>query len=312
MRRKPDSLLGRSARARFQLRLSVARPLRKTDYGRPIGRNALSVPIVDVWTQLPTARFLREKWLATLMRWTGGEPPSSDTPVESLLASMDEAGVALSLISGWSSPGGDLISNDEVEAAIDRAPARLKGLIGADISEPMEAVREIRRRAKTGKFVGVRIVPWLWGLPPNDRRYYPVYAACIDAGLPFCTQIGHTGPLKSSETGRLLPYLEDVLLDFPELVVVGGHVGFPWIDEVATMIRKFRNFHIDTSAYALHRLPEDFVRLMKGEGRDRIMFGTNFPMLTAKRCLEKIDTLGLGESAKDVFLRGNAKRVFHV
>ena len=273
--------------------------------------------VIDVWAQLPTARFWREKWLASLMRWTGEETPSSDAPVEMLLAAMDEADVALSLISGWSSPKGDLISNYEVERAIDisvidGAPARLRGLIGADISEPMEAVREIRRRAKTGKFVGVRIVPWLWDLPPNDRRYYPVYAACVDEGLPFCTQIGHTGPLKRSETGRLIPYLEDVMIDFPELVVVGGHVGFPWLDEVASMIRKFPTFHVDTSAYALHRLPEDFVNLMKGEGRERILFGTNFPMLTAKRCLEKLGALGLDDAGKTAFLGGNAKRVFGV
>ena len=89
----------------------------------------------------------------------------------------------------------------------------------------MGAVREIRRVVDGKRIVGVRLVPWLWDLPPNDRRYYPVYAACIETGVPFCTQIGHTGPLKRSETGRMLPYLEDVMLDFPELVVVGGHVG---------------------------------------------------------------------------------------
>lgn len=268
--------------------------------------------IVDAWAQLPTERFQREPWLASLRRWTGEEGTPPAVAPEALIAAMDEAGVSVSLISGWSSPKGDLISNDEVEAAIDAYPARLKGFIGADLSDPMAAVRDIRARAKTGKFVGVRIIPWLWGLPPNDRRYYPVYAACIDAGLPFCTQIGHTGPLKSSETGRLIPYLEDVMLDFPELVVVGGHVGFPWIGEVATMMRKFHNFHVDTSAYALHRLPEDFVRLMKGEGRERILFGSNFPMLTPKRCLEKLDALGLDEAGRAAFLGGNARRVFGV
>jgi predicted TIM-barrel fold metal-dependent hydrolase len=112
----------------------------------------------------------------------------------------------------------------------------------------MEAVREIRRWVDRGAFVGVRVVPWLWNLPPNDRRYYPVYAACIDAGVPLCTQIGHTGPLRRSEVGRLIPYLEDVMLEFPELIVVGRHVGFPWIDELITMTVKFPNFHVDTSA----------------------------------------------------------------
>src|SRR5215468_11691020 len=121
--------------------------------------------------------------------------------------------------------------------------------------------------------------PWLWALLPNDRRYYPVYATCIDLGVPFCTQIGHTGPLKRSETGRLIPYLEDVLLDFPELVVVGGHVGFPWLDELITLTVKFPNFFVDTSAYTVRRLPSGFVDYMKGLGATRVMFGTNWPMI---------------------------------
>jgi uncharacterized protein len=153
-------------------------------------------------------------------------------------------------------------------------------------------------------------VPWLWGLPPNDRRFYPVYSACVDAGVPFCTQIGHTGPLKSSETGRLIPYLEQVMLEFPELVLVGGHVGFPWLDELTTMTIKFQNFHVDTSAYALHRLPPALIDWMKGLGRTRVMFGTNWPMLSPQRCLEGLSALQLTDDASDAFLSGNARRVF--
>jgi uncharacterized protein len=149
-------------------------------------------------------------------------------------------------------------------------------------------------------------------LPPNDRRYYPVYVACIEAGVPFCTQIGHTGPLRRSETGRPIPYLEDVLLDFPELVVVGGHVGFPWIDEVLSLARKFRNFYVDTSAYAVHRLPPDFVTFMKGQGRARVLFGTNWPMLSPAQCLEGLNALGLDDEARHMFLEGNARHIFRL
>jgi predicted TIM-barrel fold metal-dependent hydrolase len=174
----------------------------------------------------------------------------------------------------------------------------------------MDAVREIRRWVDGKRFVGVRVVPWLWDLPPNDRRYYPVYAACIDAGVPFCTQIGHTGPLKRSETGRPIPYLEDVMLEFPELVVVAGHVGFPWLDELVTLTVKFPNFYVDTSAYTLRRLPPGFVEWMKGLGRERVMFGTNWPMLPPQRCLEDLSKLGLSPEAVEAFLFGNARRIF--
>ncbi len=265
---------------------------------------------VDVWAQITTERMAARPWLATLLRWTGQTSERLLPTVESTLAAMDEADVDISLIAAWHGPEGSLISNDEVEAAVEASGGRLRGLATVDLNQPMEAVREIRRRVDGKHFVGVRVVPWVWDLPPNDRRYYPIYAACVDAGVPFCTQIGHTGPLKRSETGRMLPYLEDVMLDFPELVVVGGHVGFPWLDELVTMTIKFPNFHADTSAYAVHRLPPAFVEWMKGIGRTRAMFGTNWPMLSPARCLGGLKGLGLTEEGEAAFLSGNARRVF--
>lgn len=265
---------------------------------------------IDVWAQMTTRRMAEEPWLATLLRWTGqtGSPviPSAAQTVEA----MDAAGVELSLLSAWYGPTGALISNDELLGQIEAAPTRFRGLASADIRKPMDAVRELKEIVDGDRIVGVRMVPWLWDLPPNDRRYYPIYTACVELGVPFCTQIGHTGPLLRSETGRLIPYLEDVLLDFPELVVVGGHVGFPWIDELTSLTVKFPNFHVDTSAYALHRLPASFVEYMKGVGSSRVMFGTNWPMLTPADCLKHLSSLALSTEQSEAFLVGNARRVF--
>lgn len=265
---------------------------------------------IDVWAQITTERMARAPWLATLLRWTGRAQDAGTPTPQSTLAAMDAGGVDLALLSAWYGPSGSLISNEEVAAQIAVAPDRLRGLASADLSDPMGAVRELRRWVDGRRFVGVRMVPWLWDLPPNDRRYYPIYAACVDLGVPFCTQIGHTGPLKRSECGRLIPYLEDVLLDFPDLVVVGGHVGFPWIDELITLTIKFPNFHVDTSAYAVHRLPPAFVDYMHGIGASRVMFGTNWPMLSPSQCLQHLDSLKLSAEQRAAYLAGNARRVF--
>lgn len=267
---------------------------------------------VDVWAQVVTERMAAEPWLATLLRWTGRSGESSATSVEDTLAAMDAAGVEIALLSAWHGPMGSLISNQEVDEQIGCSPDRFRGLASVDLRSPMDAVTEIRRWVDGVRFVGVRVVPWLWELPPNDRRYYPVYAACVDAGVPFCTQIGHTGPLRGSETGRPIPYLEDVLLDFPDLKIVGGHVGFPWLDELTSLTHKFPNLYVDTSAYALHRLPPGFVEYMRGPGRDRVMFGTNWPMVSASRCLAGLDTLGLDDEERDAFLSRTARTVFNL
>ncbi|MEM9495811.1 MAG: amidohydrolase family protein [Pseudomonadota bacterium] len=267
---------------------------------------------IDVWSQITTERMAASPWLSTLRRWTGQEGKPFVPSVASTLKAMDTANIDIALLSAWCGPQGSLISNAEVTEQINAAPDRFRGLATVDLTRPMEGVRELRQIVEGDQFVGVRIVPWLWDLPPNDRRYYPIYATCVDLGVPFCTQIGHTGPLLRSETGRLIPYLEDVMLDFPELVVVGGHVGFPWIDELVSMTVKFPNFHIDTSAYALNRLPPAFVDYLKGIGSSRVMFGTNWPMLSPAQCLEHLDQLGLSEGQAEAFLSGNAKRVFNL
>jgi len=266
--------------------------------------------IIDVWGQITTERMARAPWLATLARWTGREGQAFVPSVDSTLAAMDGAGVDMMLLSAWYGPEGALISNEEVAAQVDAAPDRFRGLASVDLRNPMQAVRDIRTFVDGKRFVGVRALPWLWNLPPNDRLYYPIYAACVDAGVPFCTQIGHTGPLCRSEPGRLIPYLEDVLLDFPELKVVGGHVGFPWLDELTSLTHKFHNLYVDTSAYALHRLPPAFVDFMKGAGRGRVMFGTNWPMLTPEQCLKALGSLVLSHEDEAAFLSGTARTVF--
>jgi predicted TIM-barrel fold metal-dependent hydrolase len=266
---------------------------------------------IDVWMQHPTPRFLRSDMLASLRRWTGDAIPDGQIPIEVTLAAMDEAEVDFGLLSAWRGPNGmDLISNDEVLEWVSRYPGRFAGLATADLSRPMVAVRELRRRICDG-FVGLRVVPWLWDAPPTDRRYYPLFAECIELGVPFCTQVGHTGPLRPSETGRPIPYIDQVALDFPELVIVCGHVGYPWTEEMVAVARKHENVYIDTSAYTTKRLPAELLRfLMTGTGQRKVLFGTNYPMIRHAHALAGLDNLGLTEDARRDYLHRNAERVF--
>lgn len=261
--------------------------------------------------QQPNATFMSQPWLETLLRWTGQEELPA-LSVDDTLRAMDAAGVERALLCAWSSPNGMLISNDEVAAQVSAHPDRFVGVAAVDLRRPVAAVHELRHAVRDLGFVALRIVPWLWNLPPDDRRYYPLYTACVELGIPFCTQIGHTGPLCPSEPGRPIPYLDNVILEFPELVVIGGHVGYPWIDEVISLATKYENFHIDTSAYAVHRLPTPLVDYMRGRGRTRVLFGTNWPMLSPERCLEHLDQLGLDDEAQSLFLAGNAERIFQL
>ncbi len=266
---------------------------------------------VDAWMQHPTPRFLAEEMFTSLRRWTGQELPTEKIPIAATLAAMDEAGIDVGLLSAWHAPGRVPISNDEVAEWVKAHPSRLAGLAGVDLDRPMRAVRELRRAVSELGFLGLRVIPWLWNAPPTDRRYYPLYAACVDLGVPFCTQVGHTGPLQPSEPGRPIPYIDQVAIDFPELRIVCGHVGYPWSEEMVAVARKHENVFIDTSAYTSQRLPRELVSYMKSRsGRHKVLFGSNYPMISPGRALADLDGLGLDQEVAELYLDGNARAVF--
>ena len=114
----------------------------------------------------------------------------------------------------------------------------------------MQAVAEVRGCVEELGFKGVRVLPWLWELPPTDRLFYPVCDACSELSVPFCTQIGHTGPLMPSEVGRPV-YLDRVALDFPGLVIVAGHSVFFILTPGRVRAKRTQ------SNRPLHRLPKE-------------------------------------------------------
>ncbi len=265
--------------------------------------------IIDAWAQHPTLRHISDPIFDSLKRWTKMPTPTEEIPVEITIAAMDYAGVSKSLISAWVAPGKEMISNDDVAGFVKTAPDRLVGIGSVDISKPMEAVKEIHRCVEELDFKGIRVLPWLWSVPPTDRLFYPVYVACCELDIPFCTQIGHTGPLMPSEVGRPL-YLDQVALDFPELKIVGGHIGYPWTEEAVAVASKHENVYIDTSAYTIKRYPPELTRYLKNHGKDKVLFGTNYPMINPSKALEGLGELGLSEETEALFLAGNVKRVF--
>ena len=267
-------------------------------------------PVIDARAQHPIPKFLADPMFETVRRWARSETIPAEIPLHFTTAAMETAKVERALLSAWHGPKGAMITNDQVAGWVRERPDLYSGIASVDISQPMKAVRELRRCVEELGMVAVRILPWLWELPPDDRRYYPIYAACIDLDVPFCLQVGHAGPMRPSEPGRPIPYLDRVACDFPELVIVGGHIGYPWTEEMISMATKYDNVYIDTSAYTPMRYPATLVEFMRGRGRTKVMFGTNWPMIPPAKCLEQVDLLQLDADARADFLAENARRVF--
>ena len=104
--------------------------------------------------------------------------------------------------------------------------------------------------------------------------------------------------------------LDDVACDFPELILIGIHVGIPWTDEMIAMAWKHKKVYIGSDAHAPKYWPPSFVHYIKSFGQDKVLFGTDFPVLGFERTREEVEALNIPDGAKRKFLRDNAIRIY--
>jgi len=233
-----------------------------------------------------------------------------------LIALMDAGGVDQICLAAWYRPGETIFSNAEVAEYTRAYPKRIYGLASVDLLDPVAACKELEHYVKVEGFKGLRIVPWLWNRAPTDAHYWPLFVKCIELDVPFLTQVGHTGPLCPSEVGRPIPYIDEVALKFPALKIICGHIGHPWTAEMVSVAWKHENVYIDTSAYSPKYYPPELIQFANTTGRKKVMFGTNFPQLQWRDCVQNVARhltggakMALREGTLQDFMGGNARRV---
>lgn len=260
--------------------------------------------IIDAWVQfipgVPADRHVTPEASNVFGKYGREDAIARGVGGDEVIAGMDRAGIDLAVCAG---------DNASVVDAVQRHGGRLFGQYHADPRRIMTAVREIKRHAREYGFVGVRIEPFLYERPPTDAIYYPLFAACVEEGLTLQTQVGHTGPLYPSEPGRPI-HIDRVALDFPELRIVCGHIGWPWTEEMIAVAWKHANVYIDTSAHVPKHYPERFVHFLKTFGKDKVLFATDFPLVPFERPLAELEALGLSDDVRGRFLSANARRAF--
>ncbi|HEY2894369.1 MAG TPA: amidohydrolase family protein [Pirellulales bacterium] len=268
--------------------------------------------IIDAWAN-PAIKelFQAVPEIARLFRQSGASHIlETGVSAAEMVDMMDAAGIERVCMTTWARPGNAITSNERIAEFVTAFPDRFVGVASVNLEKPVEAVRELDRAVRELGFKALRVIPWLWNRPPNDKLYYPLYVKCIELDIPFCTQVGHTGPLMPSEPGRPIPYLDEVALTFPELKILGGHIGYPWTDEMIALAWKHEHVYIDTSAYLPKYYPAQLVHFMNTYGSDKVLFGTNFPMLSLEKCAQQARALELKPEAKRKFLRENAVRLY--
>jgi len=238
--------------------------------------------------------------------------------LEEMLRRMDKAGIERAfLVASKNGPIGHPscyhLPYELVERAVKQYPERFYGLAGVDPTEGMDGVRALERAVKDMGFIGAHSYPHWFELPPNHARYYPFYAKCVELGVPIQLQVGqsmiYAPDYPRRSVGRPIT-LDDVACDFPELILIGIHVGIPWTDEMIAMAWKHKNVYIGSDAHAPKYWPPSFVHYIKSFGQDKVLFGTDFPVLGFERTREEVEALNIPDGAKRKFLRDNAIRIY--
>jgi predicted TIM-barrel fold metal-dependent hydrolase len=178
-----------------------------------------------------------------------------------------------------------------------------------DPTQPMKAVRALERFVNEHGAVLARITPFAIDVPPNAAIYYPVYAKCVELGLPITINTGIPGPPAPGECQHPM-HLDRVCLHFPDLVLVMAHGADPWWGEASRLMLKYANLYLMTSAYLAKYLPPEFVHFMNTRGSHKVMFASDHPALPMERAVEEARKLELRPGVKEKFLYENAQRVF--
>jgi predicted TIM-barrel fold metal-dependent hydrolase len=195
---------------------------------------------------------------------------------------------------------------EAVAEVVERSGGRLIGAASYNPFRIAESVAEVERSVRDLGFRYVWFHPLSYGLAPNDRRFYPLYAKCVELDIPVGFQVGHSAEVLPSDVGR--PMLaDDVAIEFPTLRINLSHTGWPWVDEWCSMLWRHPNVYGDISAYFPKSLDERLVRFMdSSRGRHKVLFGTNG--LGLERSIIEFGELGLRDDTVEAVLHDNAVR----
>jgi len=178
----------------------------------------------------------------------------------------------------------------------------------------MQGPRIVQALGEDPHLVGVHITPSPWGLAPNDRWYYPLYAKCAELRLALFTYVGMPGPLWPMEPNNPA-HLDDVALAFPDLTIVAHHIGDPWADMAVRLAARHANFFLCTSAWSPKSYPKALLDFMGGRwhgtrGSDKVVFASDYPLLDLQRTTQAARALALPDADLARILHENAQRLF--
>ncbi len=207
------------------------------------------------------------------------------------------------------------LGNDEVLAAAHENPDVLIPFGSVDPHRGKLAVREIHQLIEAG-VRGFKFHPNTQAFWPNDRAHYPLYEPIAQAGLICLFHSGTTGIGAGMPGGGgvRLKYsnpmlVDDVAADFPQLKIILAHPSFPWQDEALAVAVHKPNVYIDLSGWSPKYFPENLIRYTNSQLRHKMLFGSDFPLITPDRWLSDFEQLPIKDEVRPLVLKENAARL---
>jgi hypothetical protein len=262
--------------------------------------------VIDLWvnslSKEAAAAFLGKSGFGSVEGFFGVDVREGMTPYD-LVAEMDRVGVDRAVLSTSLST-----ADDDTLAFAAEQRHRLYLATSVDRpARPRQQAMAVRRRAAEGTVDLVRVSPLVDQYPLNHALYYPIYATCEELGLPVSINIGIPGPRVRSRCQDPV-LLEDVLIDFPDLVVIGAHMGHPYEELLIEYMLKWPNLYLSNSAFLSRYMHPSLIKFMGSRrGKGRVLFASDHPFLPMERALEAARSLALDDAAMADFLGGTAE-----
>ena len=208
------------------------------------------------------------------------------------------------------------VPNDEIARAAAENPDALIAFGSVDPHMGRAAVNEIRRLVDEYGVKGFKFHPSVQAFQPNDPAYYPIYEAIAEHGRIALFHTGQTGigaalpgggGIKLKYSNPML--IDDVAADFPGLKIILAHPSFPWQDEALSVATHKQDVYIDLSGWSPKYFPENLVRYTNTILKDKMLFGSDFPLITPERWMRDFDTLPIKDEVKPKVMKLNAAKL---
>ena len=208
------------------------------------------------------------------------------------------------------------IPNEEVaELAAQNADIMIP-FASIDPHKGRMGAREARRLIDDYGVKGFKFHPTVQGFRPNDRMAYHLYEVIAEAGLPMLFHSGHSGFGSGVRGGGSLRlensnpmHLDDVAIDFPDVPIIIAHPSWPWQDEALSVAMHKPNIYIDLSGWSPKYFPPQLVQYANSMLKDRVLFGTDFPLITPERWMKDFDEAGFKPEVKPLIIKENAAKM---